>query len=191
MSGQRMPGYALMDGVICALGASLAAGCISQDAPISRDWAGAMEVEINPISPPVIGYSISQAYQEGKSSPANAGDRIEVVMEGDAAVVNVYHERGIGAAEVRMPKGGWPAAFVVRLHGFPALESFKADAGTSSLNCELQRLEGRTPEQVCRMGNTRFEALERMPQFYQVTLPNSMFTPQVRSAELHWVDQWR
>jgi len=126
-----------------------------------------------------------------KPAPANTSDWIEVVMEGDTSVVNVYHKRGMGGVDVRMPERGWPAAVVVRLHGFPALESFKADAGASSLNCELRRPEGRTPEQVCWMGSTRLEALERTPQFYQVTLPKSMLTPEVRTAELHWVDQWR
>ncbi len=112
-------------------------------------------------------------------------------MEGDTLVVDVYREKGIGGLSLHAPASGWPAVVIVRLHGFPDLESFKADAGDSSLICELQRPDGRAPEQVCRIGNARVETLERTPEFFQVTLPGSMLDPAARTAELHWVDQWR
>jgi hypothetical protein len=122
--------------------------------------------------------------------PAGA-DRVEAGMEGDTLAVDVYREKGIGGLSLRVPASGWPAAVIVRLHGFPDLESFKVDAGDSSLICELQRPEGRAPEQVCRIGNARLEALTRTPEFFQVTLPRSILTPAAQTAELHWVDQWR
>jgi hypothetical protein len=128
-------------------------------------------------------------------APVAAGpdrkDRVEVRTKGDLFVVNVYREKGIGGVGLRAPASGWPAVVAVRLHGFPDLESFKASAGGSALVCGLQRPEARAPEQVCRIGDARVEALKRTPEFYQVTLPSSMLTPAVQTAELHWVDQWR
>ena len=129
----------------------------------------------------------------GQTAPVGVErtDRVEVGMEGDALLVDVYREKGIGGVSLHAPARGWPAAVIVRLHAFPDLESFEADANGSSLICELQRPEGRAPEQVCRMGSARVEAFERTPELLQVTLPGSMLTPAAPTAELHCVDQWR
>ncbi|HTT38654.1 MAG TPA: efflux transporter outer membrane subunit [Burkholderiales bacterium] len=122
---------------------------------------------------------------------ASATDRVEVTMEGDTSVVNVYHERGIGGAQLRAPSGGWPPVVLVRLHGFPDLESFNADARAGALDCAVNRPQGKPAEYNCRVGGTRVDALTRTPQYFQVKLPATLLASSGTPVELHWVDQWR
>ena len=114
-----------------------------------------------------------------------------VVQEGSTSVLNVYRERGIGGVEVRAPKTGWPAAVVVRFHGFPGLESFTAKTATASLLCQTQRPEGRPAEDVCTLNGIRVDAVRKSGDLYEVSLPAGMLTPDTATIEVRWVDQWR
>jgi hypothetical protein len=89
------------------------------------------------------------------------------------------------------PKSGWPPSVRVRLHGFPALESFSATAAGARLGCDLQRPEGRAPEQVCTLNGERIDALRMSGEIYEVTLPNSMLPAGAEAVEIRWVDRWR
>jgi hypothetical protein len=125
------------------------------------------------------------------AAPAARQDRVEVVMEGEGSVINVYHDTGIGGVEMTAPRNGWPRSVRVRLHGFPALESLTAKAAGATLGCELQRPERRAPEQVCKLDGARVDALRKTGDTFEVTLPSSMLTPSTRAVEIRWVDQWR
>jgi multidrug efflux system outer membrane protein len=125
------------------------------------------------------------------AAPTRPQDRTEVIMEGDSSVVNVYHALGIGGLAMRAPRSGWPPAVIVRLHDFPALESFTAAAGDDLLRCELRRPEGRAPEQVCSLNGAPADALRRAPRLYEVRLPPRLFAPTTGAVEIRWVDQWR
>jgi len=125
------------------------------------------------------------------ASPAPREDRVEVVMDGDISVVNVYHDKGIGGVAMTAPKSGWPPAVVVRMHGFPSLESFTAKAAKGSLTCQLQRPAGRAPEQVCTLDGRRTDVLRSAGAMYEVTLPNSMLASSRGDVEIRWVDRWR
>jgi outer membrane protein, multidrug efflux system len=132
--------------------------------------------------------------QNAADTPTNAAgdsDRIEAVMEGDASVVNIYHVRGIGGAEVRPPKTGWPSRVMVRLHGFPQLESFTAKAHGATLDCELDRPEGKPAESKCRLGSAQVDVLTRTSEYFQIKLPASLLAAEGTPVELHWVDQFR
>jgi hypothetical protein len=118
-------------------------------------------------------------------------DRIEVRQEGDMSIVNVYRVSGIGGAQVKAPASGWPLAVVVRLHGFPAVESFRATSNTAKLECAQIRPEGQSPRQDCRLGNAPVDAMQRGPDYMEVKLPNAMFAADSGPVELQWVDQWR
>jgi multidrug efflux system outer membrane protein len=126
-----------------------------------------------------------------KAAPAGQDDRVEVAMDGDISVVNVYHDKGIGGLAMTAPKRGWPPAVVVRLHGFPSLERFTAKAASGTLACELQRPQGRAPEQVCTLDGRRTDALRSTGTTYEVTLPNSMLTASTADVEIRWIDAWR
>jgi multidrug efflux system outer membrane protein len=127
----------------------------------------------------------------GETATAGRQDRVEVVTEGDGSVVNVYHVIGIGGLTMRPPRTGWPPSVAVRLQGFPALENFTATAGDELLRCELQRPEGRAPEQVCRFNGAPTDALRSAGGLYEVRLPRRLFAPSPQPVEIRWVDQWR
>jgi multidrug efflux system outer membrane protein len=123
------------------------------------------------------------------TEPAN--DRIEVAADGEASVVNVYRVRGIGGAQVRAPKSGWPRAVLIRLHGFPQLESLKATARGQLLDCQMHRVNGASPQYECTIDGRRADVLERKPGYFQVKLPASFLAADGTPVEVHWVDQWR
>jgi hypothetical protein len=118
-------------------------------------------------------------------------DRVEIIQTIDGLVVDVYHVKGIGGAVLKMPGNEWPAAVIVRLHGFQELESFAATAKTAKLDCALVRPEGRYPIQTCRLGEDRVNALRREPDYFEVELPRALFPSDGDGIEIRWVDQWR
>ena len=118
-------------------------------------------------------------------------DRVEIMQTIDGLVVDVYHVRGIGDAELKMPGNEWPAAVVVHLHGFPELESFTATSRTAKLECALVRPEGQHPFQTCQLDDDRVYALRREPDYFEVELPRAIFPSDGHGIEIRWVDQWR
>jgi hypothetical protein len=127
--------------------------------------------------------------QEKASQPAQ--DRIEVRQDGDASIVDVYRVKGIGGAQVKAPASGWPPAVVVRLHDFPALESFKATSKGAGLDCALTRAEGQPAANRCTLGGAVVDAVRKDAGYYEVTLPEELLTTDGGVVELRWVDQWR
>ena len=118
-------------------------------------------------------------------------DRVEIVQAIDRLVVDVYHVKGIGGAELKMPGNEWPAAVIVRLHGFPELESFTAVSKAARLDCALVRPEGQHPVQICRLGDDTVDAPRREPGYFEVELPRGIFPSADDAIEIRWVDQWR
>ena len=129
--------------------------------------------------------------QTAPTAAARPQDRIEVHRSEDASVINVFHVTGIGGTHVKRPQSGWPRAVLVRLHGFPELEGFQATGGADTLDCELNRVEGRPPQHRCRLAGADVDALSRTAEYFQVELPAALLAADGTSVELHWVDQWR
>lgn len=124
-----------------------------------------------------------------KPDSTGANDRIEVVMEGDTSVVNVYHGQGTGGAELRAPKSGWPPRVVVRLRGFTSLQSFTAESTSGKLNCATPKGESGKTEPVCQLGSTRVEAISRRADYIEVVLPASLLTNDSAPVEVRWVER--
>jgi hypothetical protein len=125
---------------------------------------------------------------EASSEPGR--DRLEVRNEGDVTVVDVYRVRGIGGAEVTLPKNG-PQAVVFRFHEFPALESLTARSESGVFECMVIRPEGIPAQNICQMGGARVEAMRISPGLIEVRLPAALLDSPGARAEVRWVDQWR
>jgi outer membrane protein, multidrug efflux system len=125
------------------------------------------------------------------SSAKPTADRTTFVREGNAWVLNVYPEKGIGGVELTPPPNGWPSALLARFHRFSSLESVTAKAGTTVLECQTQRPQGRPAEQVCRLNGKPLAALQKAGENYELALPPAMLAPEQSKIELRWVDQWR
>jgi outer membrane protein, multidrug efflux system len=125
------------------------------------------------------------------SNPAatNASDRVEVVMEGTTSVVNIYHERGSGGAELRAPSSGWPPRVVVRLRGFAALAKFSAQSATGELNCVMIKGQSGSTEPVCQVGSARVNAFRRALEYIEVVIPPSLLKPNSGSVVIRWVER--
>jgi len=133
----------------------------------------------------------ADAPQPAEAAAARPQDRIEVSWSGNTSVVDVFHVAGIGGAQVKAPRTGWPSTVVVRLHDFPELESFRAQARGDTLDCALNRPEGGSAQHRCRLRGTSVDALTRTAQYFEVKLPPALLTADGGPVELHWVDQWR
>jgi hypothetical protein len=120
-----------------------------------------------------------------------ARDRVEIIHVSDRLLVDVYHAKGIGGALLQMPEREWPAVVIVRLHGFPELESFTATSKAATLHCVLVRPEGQRPVQTCRVGDDSVDVLEREPDYFELRLPRRIFRADDDTIEIRWVDQWR
>jgi len=121
-----------------------------------------------------------------KPDAAGANDRIEVVTEGDASVVNVYRGQGAGGAEIRAPKSGWPPRVIVRLRGFATLASFSAESTSGKMSC-VSLKDGPLPS--CQLGGARVEAISKRPDYIEVTLPASLLKDNGAPVEVHWLER--
>ena len=144
------------------------------DAPVQKN----VDHTVDPIQPSL-------------AAAARPQDRIEVSAGGDTSVVNVFRVAGIGGAQVKAPKSGWPSSVLVRLHGFPDLESFQAKANNGTLDCAVNRVKGRPPQHRCRLNEADVDALSRTAEYFQIKLPRALLTADNSPVEVHWVDQWR
>jgi outer membrane protein, multidrug efflux system len=124
-----------------------------------------------------------------KPDSAGASDRIEVVMEGDTSVVNVYHGQGTGGAELRAPQSGWPPRVVVRLRGFTSLQSFTAESASGKLSCVTPKGENGKTEPVCQLGSTRVDAISKRTDYIEVVLPASLLKTDTAPVEVRWVER--
>ena len=121
----------------------------------------------------------------------NAQDRIEISQDADRFIVVVYHAKGIGGAVVNGPESAWPQVVLVRLRGFPELESFSAASRVAKLECALNRPGGRPPAQACRLDGVDVDTLRHGPDGFEVRLPAALLTTDGGPIAMRWVDQWR
>ncbi len=171
------------------------------DAPPGAANAASTPVASNAASNPAVTNAASNpAAANAASNPAaanavsnpaatNASDRVEVVMEGTTSVVNIYHQRGSGGAELRAPKGGWPRRVVVRLRGFASLARFTAQSATGELNCMTVKDQSGSAEPVCQVGSARVNAMSRRPDYIEVVVPPSLLKPDSGSVEVRWAER--
>jgi outer membrane protein, multidrug efflux system len=136
-------------------------------------------------APPKSEVKTAAASAQAPIAAAVPDDRIEVLRDGEQSVVNVYRQRGAGGAQIRAPKGGWPAAVVVRLHGFPDLASFSAESGTNRLEC--YGASGARPQ--CRLGDKRVDALARTGGYFEVKLPPALLAANESPVDVQWAEQ--
>ena len=122
-------------------------------------------------------------------APAKAADRIEVVMEGDTSVVNIYHAQGSGGAELRAPANGWPPRVVVRLRGFAALDSFSAESAGGKLTCVAAKGDTVKAEPVCQLGSARINAIGKRPEYFEVVLPSLLLKSGGGPVEVRWAER--
>lgn len=143
----------------------------------------------DPLAPGAAGPAVAEA--ASSSVQASEQDRMQVTRENGASIVNVHRVRGVGGAMVKAPARGWSEGLRVRFHGFPELESFTAKTRSATLQCELQRPEGRAPEHRCRLDGQDLRALAKAGGVYEITVPGSILTQTTPEIEMRWVDQWR
>ena len=117
-----------------------------------------------------------------------AEDTIEAYIEGDATIVLVTRVRGIGGAEVILPRNG-PRRVTLRFAGFADLESVKAKSAHGEFACELIRPENRPAYNVCRLNGAEVEAFKVRPFDFEVRLPVALLSAPGDAAEVRWTDQ--
>jgi len=120
-----------------------------------------------------------------------AQDRVEFIVANDRLLVDVFHVKGIGGARLQMPEREWTPVVIVRLHGFPDLETFIATSKAGTLDCTLVRPEGQGPVRACRVGDDRVDVLDREADYFELRLPRRIFPAGADTIEIRWVDQWR
>jgi hypothetical protein len=124
--------------------------------------------------------------------PAHAdtqeADTIEAYVEGDATIVLVTRVRGIGGAQVILPRKG-PQRVTLRFAGFADLESVKAKSGRGEFECVLIRPENRPAYNVCRLNGTEVEVFKVRPFDFEVRLPEALLSAPGDAAEVRWSDQ--
>ena len=127
---------------------------------------------------------------DASAAGATQEDRVQVSMEGGTSVVNVTRVGGVGGVEVAPPKSGWPAAVMVRLHGFYELERFQARGRNGTLDCVLRKAQRARRERVCKLGQQVVDVVFFRDDNYEVTL-DPLLSPDSGPIEVRWVDQWR
>ena len=69
--------------------------------------------------------------------------------------------------------------------------TIQAKANNGTLDCAVNRVEGRPPQHRCRLNEADVDALSRTAEYFQIKLPRALLTADNSPVEVHWVDQWR
>jgi NodT family efflux transporter outer membrane factor (OMF) lipoprotein len=117
---------------------------------------------------------------------AQLRDRMSVDTEGATSVVNIYRVVGAGAAEIRSPAGGWPAAVKIRLHGFRGLRSVQARASGQTLECKPEGNRFMSESYECKYTGPGGESPRAEGDYVEVQLPRTLLTADGSPVEVHW-----
>jgi multidrug efflux system outer membrane protein len=116
-------------------------------------------------------------------------DRVTVTVQGETSVVDVYRVIGSGGVEIRVPATGWPKAVMVRLHGFKALDSVRADAPGVSVACTPARGAGGTETYGCKEGGRSIDAWNARGDYVEVAMPATLLAADKGRFELRWSER--
>ncbi|HZP87526.1 MAG TPA: hypothetical protein VFB54_11960 [Burkholderiales bacterium] len=123
--------------------------------------------------------------------PRRASDRIIARVEGDASIVDIYPASPVGGVSISPPKSGWPPEVRLRLHEFTELEGLSAKARSGTLRCEMATSIEKDVPHLCMIDDVPVDAIRRLTDGFEVTLPQLLLAEQNEAIEVRWVDRYR
>ena len=133
-----------------------------------------------------------------KKGPHGTPNSIEATVGDSVVVFDVKSGPGIGSGKIQLVEGNWPEEVFVRLH-LAGLEGFKVSNGKTILkgfHMSNKSNGTRKEELTIRMldleGNpVKGKYLLKSKGYYEVSIPPSLLTPEVKELEINWVDFYR
>ncbi|MFP6900387.1 MAG: hypothetical protein VCA36_05560, partial [Opitutales bacterium] len=130
-----------------------------------------------------------------KKGPHGSPNSIEATVLDSAVVFEVKSGFGIGSAKIQLAEGNWPKKVLVRLH-LTGLEGFSVSNGKKSmtrsdLNIRMLDAKGNPVEGRYLLKSLGPNKSKRIEGYYEVTLPPSLLTPEVKELKVRWVDFYR
>jgi len=185
--------YAELINVYKALGG----GWVDQADPLAPKPNGTVNLPASAASAPAVaGTTVAVATAAAPTVPpapiapvSTTEDRVTVTVQGETSVVDVYRVIGSGGVEIRVPANGWPKAVVVRLHGFKALDSVRADAPGVSVACASARGAGGTETYGCKEGGRSIGAWNARGDYVEVAMPSTLLAADKGRFELRWSER--
>jgi hypothetical protein len=117
---------------------------------------------------------------------AQLRDRMSVNADGTTSVVDIYRVVGSGAAEIRSPASGWPAAVKIRLHGFRGLRNVQARASGHTLECKPEGNRFMSESYECNYTGGGGESPRVEGDYVEVHLPQTLLTADGSPIEVQW-----
>ena len=133
-------------------------------------------------------------------------DRVAIVTEGDAVIVDVVSPFGISNATITRKEPKWPDSMILRLH-LGGLEGLSVVSGTQTLSASAQshgeftRRVQWTSDHVEPLDPGLLKAFtadgqptDKLPGkggWFELTIPAGMLSPADSKLEIHWIDFYR
>ncbi|MCP4356502.1 MAG: hypothetical protein GY796_00595 [Chloroflexi bacterium] len=143
-------------------------------------------------------------------TPKSEGDRVEMEVDGETTVFNIYSQTGIGSADIERITGSWPPTIISRFH-LNGLEEMRLVVGDTAVTLNLSSSGGRSSQTLTQNGVTSTITPDN-PYWMDVTisnadgspgtvplkegtidvsLPPALFDKSPDSFSLNWIDFYR
>ncbi|MCU0868004.1 MAG: efflux transporter outer membrane subunit [Burkholderiales bacterium] len=134
--------------------------------------------DANPVTTATSGGTAAPPADASSPSAAatSASDRLHVVREGAASVVDIERVVGRGAIEVRLPARG-ATGVVLRFRAFATAPAVDARSASARLACDGGR---------CQLDGRAVEGWRRTPDGFELPLPTPLLPGPGATAEVRW-----
>lgn len=140
------------------------------------------------------------------------GDRLKIIPQKEAVILEISSERGIGQATVQRTAGPWPKKVVLRLH-LKGLESLRVEAGQWGFEASVMsyppyqnRLRVYGPDSIppvdpkspywveVRVLDSEGNPASKIPLeggYFELAIPPAFLEKSPPKLHIHWIDFYR
>ena len=125
-------------------------------------------------------------YPQGQKSSHGLMNEIHVSTVNNESLIEISSQSGIGRGVIKLIQGDWPEEIIVRLY-LKGLEGFTVSS--EQFTVDRSEMSVSAYDKNGRLYDKKYLLNER--GYYEIKLPNRLFTDRTTEITIHWVDFYR
>ena len=126
------------------------------------------------------------SYPQGQKSLHGLVNEIHISTNKNESLIEISSQSGIGRGVIKLIQGGWPEEIIARLY-LKGLEGFTVSSEQITIDKSVMSVSAY--DKNSRLYEKKYLLNEK--GYYEVKLPNRLFTDGTKEISLHWIDFYR